>query len=153
MRASVDLVSRELLNVVPPIMRTIKGKWKKGPIRGVTNTQFRILMYIQKRPGASLQDVARHLGLTSPTTSTTVDELVFSQLVLREPSKEDRRKIALTLTENGQKILEQLFEYARNDLAAYLSPLTAEQRSIVQQGLKLLAPLFTSQRGLEGSIE
>ena len=153
MSVSVEMISRELLAIVPPIMGTIKGKWKKGPIKGVTNTQFRTLMFIQKNPGTSLQDVARHLGLTSPTTSTTVDDLVSSRLVLRASSTEDRRKINLTLTEGGQKTLDTLFEHSRNDLAAYLTPLTAEQRAIVFQGLQLLAPLFSSPRGQEEIIK
>jgi DNA-binding MarR family transcriptional regulator len=153
MTISIDLVSRELLDVVPRIMRAIKHKWKKGLICGVTNSQFRILMFIQKKPGASLQDVAHHLGLTSPTTSASVDELVSGQLVLRETSTEDRRKITLTLTAQGQKTLDEVFEHSRNDLAAYLTVLTAEQRAIVFQGLKLLAPLFSSHREPEENIE
>lgn len=142
----MDMVSRELLNVVPSIMRSIRRKWKKGPILGVTNSQFRTLMYIQKHPGVSLQDVAHHLGLTSPTTSTTVDDLVSSQLVLREPSTQDRRKIKLTLTEEGKNTLDAIFDHSRNDLATYLSSLTTEQCAIVFQGLRLLTPLFSSQR-------
>ena len=144
MAASIDLVSRELLDVVPQIMRTIKSKWKKGPIGGVTNPQFRILMFIQKMPGTSLQDVAQHLGLTSPTTSTTVDELVNNQLVLRDPSTEDRRKITLTLTDEGQKTLEEVFEHSRQHLAAYLSSLTTTEQEIVLEALKLLGPLFST---------
>jgi DNA-binding MarR family transcriptional regulator len=143
MTISVDILARELLDVVPPIMRTIRKKWKKGPIGGVTNSQFRILMFIQKKPGASLQDVAHHLGLTSPTTSTTVDELVSNHLVLRESSIEDRRKITLSLTTEGQKTLEEVFEHSRNDLAACLSLLTVEERAIVFQAMKLLTPLFS----------
>ena len=150
---SMDLVARELLDVVPPIMRTIRKKWKEGPICGVTNSQFRILMYIQKKPGASLQDVAHHLGLTSPTTSTTMDELVSNQLVLRETSTEDRRKITLTLTDEGQQILNEVFEHSRSHLAEYLFPLTAEECTIVYQALKLLGPLFYSQREKDEIIE
>jgi DNA-binding MarR family transcriptional regulator len=146
MFASTDMIARELLNVIPSIMRTIRSKWKKGSIQGVSNAQFRILMFIQRHPGAALQDVARHLGLTSPTTSTTVDELVKNQLVLREPSIEDRRKITLTLTDQGQKILEEVFEHSRQHLAGFLSPLSPEEAEIVFQALKLLGPLFSSQR-------
>jgi DNA-binding MarR family transcriptional regulator len=145
------MVARELLNVIPQIMRTIRSKWKNGSIQGVSNVQFRILMFIQKHPGAALQDVARHLGLTPPTTSTTVDELVKTQLVLREPSTEDRRKITLTLTDKGQKNLEEVFEHSRQHLAGYLSALSPEEAEIVFQALKLLGPLFSSQR--IGSME
>jgi len=144
MPVSTDLIARQIMDAVPPIMRTIRRKWKEGPIFGISNSQFHILMFIRKRPGAALQDVAHHLGLTPATTSTTVDELVNNQLVLREPSADDRRKITLTLTEQGQEILEKVFEQSRKDLAAYLSPLTPEDAEIIFQALNLLGPLFSS---------
>ena len=49
MPVSFDMIARELLDVPPPIMRTIKHKWKAGPIYGVSNSQIRILMFVQKR--------------------------------------------------------------------------------------------------------
>ena len=146
MTTSINMVARELLDVAPVIMRTIRKKWKGGPIRGVTNSQFRILMFIQKRPGAALQDVARHLGLTSPTTSTTVEELVTKGLVLRESSTKDRRKITLTLTDQGQKTLSEVFDQSRKDLATYLTPLTPAEHEIIFQALKLLRPLFSTHQ-------
>ena len=146
MPISTDRIARELLDVVPPIMRTLKHKWKDGPIFGISHSQFRILMFVQKHPGAALQDVARHLGLTSPTTSTMVDELVNGQLVLRESSTQDRRKITLTLTEQGQQTLEEVFEHSRKDLATYLASLTPDETEIVFQALRLLGPLFSSRR-------
>ena len=153
MDVSTDLIARELLDVVPPIMRTIRKKWKEGPICGVTNSQFRILMFIQKKPGVSLQDVASHLGLTPPTTSTAVEELVSNRLVSRETSTEDRRKITLTLTSEGQQILDQVFKHSRKHLAEYLNPLTNEERTIVYQALKLLSPLFFFHREIAKKLE
>ena len=151
MHASTNMIAQEMLNVVPSIMRTIRNKWKKGAIHGISNAQFRILMFIQRHPGAALQEVARHLGLTSPTTSTTVDELVKTQLVLREPSTEDRRKITLTLTDQGQKVLDEVYEHSRQHLAGYLAPLSPEEAETVYKALQLLGPLFSSQR--KGSME
>ena len=142
MTISRDMVARELLDVVPPIMRTIRKKWKEGSIKGVTQSQFRILMYIQNNSGTSLQEVAAHLGLTSPTTSTAVEDLVSNQLVLRQPSSEDRRKVTLSLTGKGQRILGEVFDYSGQHLADFLSPLTEAERITVYQGLKLLGPLF-----------
>jgi DNA-binding MarR family transcriptional regulator len=80
------------------------------------------------------------------TTSTTVDELVNNQFVLREPSTEDRRKIALTLTDPSQQTLKEVFEHSRQHLTGYLSPLSTEESEIVFQALKLLGPLFSSRQ-------
>jgi DNA-binding MarR family transcriptional regulator len=146
MSVTIESTARRLLDIVPPIMRTIRHKWKKGPIGGVTNSQFRMLMFIQKHPGAPLLDVAEHLGLTSPTTSTTIDELVCNQLVKRESSTEDRRKVALTLTDEGQNTLEEVFNHSRDQLASILSPLSQQELGTVFQALGLLEPLFTLHR-------
>ena len=148
---SIDTITAEILKVVPSMMRAIKKKWKNGQISGVTNSQFHLLMFIQNSPGTSLQDVAQYLGLTSPSASATVDELVSKQFVLREPSIEDRRKITLTLTGNGQKALQEISEHSQRDLAQYLTSLTAEERSVVFQAFQLLEPLFSVQRDLDES--
>jgi len=144
MTDNLNRAARELLEVAPSIMRAIRHKWKNGPICGVNNTQFRILMFLQKKPGTSLLAVARHLGLTSATASTTIDEMVTNNLVVREPSTQDRRKIALTLTTEGQHTLEEVFEHSRNHLAMYLSGLEIKELETVNQALKLLKPLFAS---------
>lgn len=144
-----ETVARELLNLVPAIMRAIRSKWKHGTICGVTNSQFRILMYLQKKPGSSLQDLAQHIGLTAPTTSTTVEQMVCNQLVNRKPSLEDRRKIVLTLTEQGQNTLNEVFSHSRNHLASYLAPLTDEECDLVVQALKLLEPLYAIRKSPE----
>lgn len=153
MTISIDMITREMLKVVPAIMRAIRKKWKKEQISGVTDSQFHILMFIQNNAGTSLLDVAQHLGLTSPSTSATVDELVSKQMVLRVPSNEDRRKITLTLTENGQKTLKEISEHSQKDLAQYLTSLTAEERSVVFQALQLLEPLFSTPKDLDENAE
>jgi DNA-binding MarR family transcriptional regulator len=146
---SVDEVTQDLLKVVPTMMRAIRKKWKKGQISGVTDSQFHILMFIQNNQGTSLLDVAQHLGQTSPSTSASVDELVLKELVCREPSTEDRRKITLTISENGQKTLQEIYSLSQRELAGYLSPLTDEERQLVSTAFKLLEPLFTSQKDSE----
>jgi DNA-binding MarR family transcriptional regulator len=148
---SIDTITREILKVVPPMMRAIKKKWKNGQISGVTNSQFHLLLFIQNNPGTSLQDVAQYLDLTSPSASATVDELVSKQFVLREPSLEDRRKITLTLTGNGQTALQEISEHSQKYMAQYLTPLTAEERAIVLKAFQLLEPLFSVQRDLDES--
>ena len=77
--------------------------------------------------------------------------MVTKQLVSREPSSEDRRKITLSLTGSGQKILEEISEQSQKDLAQYLAPLTDEERAVVFSALELLEPLFSAQRDLEES--
>jgi DNA-binding MarR family transcriptional regulator len=152
MTIPMDTLTREILKVVPSMMRAIKKKWKTGQISGVTNSQFHLLIFIQNNPGTSLQDLAQYLGQTSPSTSAAVDEMVSKQVVSRQNSTEDRRKITLTLTENGKKILNEIFEHSQNDLAPHLATLSEEERLLVFQALTILEPLFSTSKDPEEVI-
>jgi DNA-binding MarR family transcriptional regulator len=152
MTISIDTLTREILKVVPSIMRAIKKKWKKGQISGLTNSQFHLLIFIQNNPGTSLQDVAQYLRQTSPSTSAAVDEMVSKQLVSRQNSTEDRRKITLTLTGNGKKILDEISEQSQIDLAPHLAGLSDAERLLVFQALTLLEPLFSVSKDSEEVI-
>jgi DNA-binding MarR family transcriptional regulator len=141
-----DAVTRQLLKVVPAMMRAIRKKWKKGLVSGVTDSQFHILMAIRNNPGASLLEISQHLGQTPPSTSASVEELVAKQLVTRESSAEDRRKITLVLTNSGETTLQEIFEYSQKELAPYIIPLTQAELETVFQALVLLEPLFITPK-------
>jgi len=71
-----------------------------------------------------------------------VDGLVQNNLVNRESSATDRRKVTLSLTTRGQASLERARLGAQARLAGILSPLGQEERYAIWQALKLLQPLF-----------
>ena len=103
MGASTEAVARELLDVVPVIMRTIRTEMRSHRSNDLTVPLFRTLMFLERHPGVSLLDLAGHLGLTSPSVCKIVDGLVAHPLVMRQHSNTDRRKITLALTHEGQK--------------------------------------------------
>ena len=142
MSVSADIIACELLDVVPVIMRTIRTEMRSHKSNELTVPLFRALMFLERHPGASLQDLAGHLGLTSPTVCKIVDGLVSKSLVMRQSSRADRRKITLTLTSDGQEILEKARTSTQARLADLLTSLSAEQCETILRALKLLHPLF-----------
>jgi DNA-binding MarR family transcriptional regulator len=142
MSVSADIIACELLDVVPVIMRTIRAEMRSHRSNELTVPLFRALMFLERHPGVSLQDLAGHLGLTSPTVCKIVDGLVSNRLVSRQPSSNDRRKITLTLTSDGREILEKARNSTQARLVELLASLSAEQYETVYQALKLLHPLF-----------
>jgi len=153
MNTSIEMVALELLDSVPAIMSTIKMKWKTGTISGMTNLQFKILAYLEKKPGASLQDVAQDRALPTPTIASAVDDLVSRQMILLEPSTKDPQETTLWLSADGQKILHGIYEKSRADLEKHLSTLTADERTLVFQSLKLIGPLFIVNKEPDENIE
>ena len=142
MAPSSDVIAREILDVVPLVMRMIRAEMRSQRSANLAIPQFRTLLFVSRNPGVSLQSVAHHLGLTSPTVCRIVDGLVLDHFIKREPSQKDRRKITLTMTDQGQKILEEAHNATQARLAEVLSRLTPEEGETVFQAMKLLQPLF-----------
>lgn len=142
MDSSSDVVAREILDIVPVIMRVIRAEMRNHRSADLAIPQFRSLLFIERNPGSSLLTLANHLGLTPPTVSKMVDGLVQNHLVKRAESSHDRRMVTLSLTSQGITILEKARNGTQARLNEVLSQLTPEQGETVSQAMKLLHGLF-----------
>lgn len=75
---------------------------------GIGLTQCHTLLEIAYRGEASLVDVAAALELDPSTLSRTINSMVNLGWISRKINLEDRRYIALTLTESGQSLFERI---------------------------------------------
>ena len=142
MDTSSDVVAREILDIVPIIMRVIRTEMRNHRSADLAIPQFRALLFFERNPGSSLLTLANHLGLTPPTVSKMVDGLVLKRLVKRAASSQDRRMVTLTLTAQGGTILEKARKGTQARLNEVLSQLTPEQGETVSQAMKVLHTLF-----------
>jgi len=100
--------------------------------------QFRTLLFINRRKGTSLSEVAEHIGLTLPSMSTLIDGLVGRNLAVRRTDPDDRRRMTLTLTERGQASLQIAREATQAHLAEHLGHLTEQERKTIITAMQLL---------------
>jgi DNA-binding MarR family transcriptional regulator len=78
---------------------------------GLTPQQHQALLAIKGYPGrhcVTVGELAERLQLRHHTTVELVDRLVAEQLVARQPSVQDRRKVLVHLTPRGEDLLEGL---------------------------------------------
>ena len=144
---AIDACAAEILDVVPLVMRTIKHEMRQRRATGLSVPQFRAMIFINRQGQAALVQVAEHLGLTSATTCRMMDELVARQLVNSRPSTIDRRKITLTLTSQGQAVLENARLGTLQRLEELLAGLSPEENAGVLQAMALLRRAFASPVG------
>jgi DNA-binding MarR family transcriptional regulator len=142
MSITPEAIAREVLDVIPLMMRVIRTEMRSQRSAGLTVPQFRVLLFLSRNPGSSLLAAAEYLGLTSPTVSSMVDGLVHDHLVKREDAVRDRREVLLTLTVQGESILEKARNGTQARLAKILSLLSPQERDGVFQALKCLQPVF-----------
>lgn len=130
------------MDTVPILMREITHEMRLRTMSGLTMPQFRTLNYLKRHPRASLSDVAAFLGLTLPSTSKLVQKFVTQKIVQRRVAK-DRRRVCLSLTEEGSEALARARQETQAKLMATLSSLTPEELAAVSTALRVLNTAFS----------
>ena len=145
MVSSAEECVREVVDVVPFVMRSLRKEFRSHRGSEILIPQFRTMMYLRRSPGASLSEVAEHLGITAPSTSKLVDDLVERRLVDRQTSPSDRRKIVLLLTTRGKELAENSL---RETQAAYLqrfASLPEATLELISQAMRELRVVFQDE--------
>jgi MarR family transcriptional regulator for hemolysin len=144
MTLSPEEAARQLLEVIPVVMREIRSEMRSRRTPDLTVPQFRALSFVSRNVGSSLLEVANHLGLTPPSTSRIVDGLIYRKMMTREDHPDDRRRVKLTVTHVGEQILEASRQDALTYLSTKLSNINADNREAIVKAMNVLQPIFTS---------
>lgn len=107
--------------------------------------QFRTLNFLSRHRGASLSEVAEHIGLTLPTMSTLIDGLVIRNFAVRKTHPKDRRRMLLELTDRGQATLRTARDATRDYLAGLLEPLSSDDRTTVVRSMGILSSILEKE--------
>ncbi len=137
--------ARDVLEVVPQIMRVIRSELRRRWAVGLSVTQFRTLVYLDTEGSSSLSALAEHIGLTLPSMSKLVDGLVEDGFVNRGEDRADRRRLVLCLTPEGREAVESARARTQAYLAERLSALPAEEQAAVAAAMSALRPIFASE--------
>jgi MarR family transcriptional regulator for hemolysin len=133
---------REVLDVIPMVMRSLRAEFRSHRGNDVSIPQYRTLMFLRRSPGMSLAEVADHLGITPPSASKLVDGLVARGLIDRQESPADRRRIALALTTSGAELAEASFRATQAAYTARFSALPKDTLELIAQAMEALRPIF-----------
>ncbi len=144
MTVDLEESARKLLEVVPIIMQDIRSEMRSRRSIDLTVPQFRVLAFVNRNEGSSLWEVAHHMGLTPPSTSRLVDNLIARGLMARNDHPADRRRVQLTVTDHGMAILEASTQGTLSYLADKLSGADADNREVIDKALDALRTVFTT---------
>src|SRR6476619_885434 len=72
---------------------------------GVTGGQASLLFTIQRQPGIGVRDLAALEGMSAPGMSKYVGRLEAAGLIVPAPTDEDRRRIGLRVSPEGERVL------------------------------------------------
>ena len=130
----------------PIVLRLARGLRKETEQVGVTARQVTLLWLVKRSPGLSLAELAAEEGISPPAMSGHVDRLERAGLLGRVRSDEDRRRVGLRLTEEGQRLLRRVRARRTTWLANRLSGLAPADLAAVESAIPALARLLEPGR-------
>ncbi len=119
---------------------TAHGELKLAP------PDMQTLRFIAHHPGCMSVAVAHHLGVVPTTATSVVDRLVKRGFVDRVRPEENRRSVALHLTEAGRDAFGRIDAEELASSQAMLDVLPAEEREPFVTAMALIAEAFLRNR-------
>lgn len=112
------------------------------PASDLTLNQLRVLFQLHYRGDRSMGEVSSRLQVSDSTATGVVDRLVERGLVERVNDAEDRRKVLVRLSEQGQRHVAGIRGAGAAAAAAVFDSLTAAQREALYVALEPVSDLL-----------
>ena len=114
-----------------------RGWLADGPAERADRARRALLEAIRKRQPATLNEVAATVGRGAPAVSRSVDTLVRAGLIERAPDPDNRRRLALRLTPDGEAALASQ-PVGNSELAGRLERLAHSELRAVERAIEIL---------------
>ena len=109
----------------------------EGPGERTERARRKLLSAIGDKEPTTLNDVAKVIGRGAPAVSRSVDVLVRSGLIERTPDPENRRRLAMRLSEAGRREM-QVGTRSGGALGAKLERLAHSELRAIERALEIL---------------
>lgn len=137
-----DKINDTLVNLFHDILKLEEEAIITEEFKDLTNNDMHIIEAVGLSEGNTMSAVARKLGITAGSLTTSVNSLVNKKYVERKRSEEDRRVVFITLTEKGVKAYRHHSEYHRKMTEAVLASLEEEEVPVLMKTLESLTKFF-----------
>ncbi len=132
---------RQVLTLYPQIYFACHTRHVRDPDshRLLSRHQASILDHLDELDPTTVNDLARHMGVTPATMSLAIDRLERKGYVVRARDGVDRRRVHVRLTSAGVRIREASSVLDPSRVETLLARLTDSERDAAIRGLALLA--------------
>lgn len=131
----------------PALLRVGRELRREARALGASPEQVSLLVSIKYAPGIGISELADRERVSPPAMTTRVDRLERDGLVDRRPSEDDRRRVGVTLTEEGQRVLRRVRSRRTAWLAQRLGELSEKEIAAVEAAIGPLSRLLHEGEG------
>jgi DNA-binding MarR family transcriptional regulator len=126
----------------PVLLQFSRGLRREAREVGISPEQVALLVSIKYAPGIGVRELAAHERVSPPALSNHIDRLERDGLVDRTPSESDRRRVGLTLTDEGQRVLRRVRSRRTAWLATRLRGLDEKELAAVEAAIEPLSRML-----------
>ncbi len=106
-RRTKNQLSLEVLKKFRIIYGSVRQQFREvEQTCGISGSQLWILQEVARTPEIGVSELAERLSIHQSTCSQLVEKLVTRELIIKERSKEDQRRVGLCLTAEAARILK-----------------------------------------------
>lgn len=110
--------------------------------KDITNNDMHIIEAIGPGADSTMSVVAKKLGITAGSLTTSINALVNKKYVERNRSESDRRVVYISLTGKGRKAYEHHKDFHRQMTEAVIQNLSEEEIPVLLKTLDSLSVFF-----------
>ncbi len=141
------MTRRTVLDALRLIVRDLRLSAREAErVAHITGAQLFVLQQLEEGRALSLNELAERTMTDQSSVSVVVKRLVAAKLVARKASPEDKRRLELTLTAAGKKLLARCPEPTQVRLLGALKRMTPAELAGLDAGLAALV----REMGIEG---
>ena len=112
---------------------------------GLTAPQLLILQAIRAVGAVSISSLAKEVSLSQATVTTIIDRLEARGLVARHRSTEDKRIVHATLSQEGEKMVEQAPRPLQDVFSNRFAALADWEKSLIVAALQRVASMMNAE--------
>jgi DNA-binding MarR family transcriptional regulator len=112
---------------------------------GLTSPQILLLHTVRDKGEVTIGEIAQDMRLSQATVTTIIDRLEKRELIFRERSKEDKRKVHAYLTDKGHEILKTAPVPLQELFAKHFADLQEWEKTMIISSLQRVAYMMDAQ--------
>lgn len=109
---------------------------------GLTTAQLLLMQTVRDKKEMTIGELASDIHLSQATVTTILDRLEARKLLIREGSKEDKRKVHIRLTDEGRDIISNAPVPLQAHFIEQFSRLEPWEQSLMLSSLQRIAQMM-----------
>ena len=142
-----EVINDVLVHLFNEIMELEEQAIITEEYKDITNNDMHIIEAVGLGDGNNMSTIAKKLGITVGSLTTSMNSLVNKKYAVRHRSEEDRRIVNIQLTEKGEKAYHHHANFHKKMVEAVVETLDEEEIPVLTKALDNLYQFFKTYNG------